>query len=123
LGGLGVRRKRIALPLCEIAFLFIMLGGKKRGLSLSANRRIGFILFGLQLKSKASLPHSGSLGLFVSVPPESKLSSGHQQKASVHLHRGFSLVDKRFEISNLDLIRDIRSIINLEEFLFLSLID
>jgi hypothetical protein len=39
------------------------------------------------------------------------------EKALVHSHQGFFGVDKRFEIFNLDLIRDMHSIIKLEEVL------
>jgi hypothetical protein len=39
----------------------------------------------------------------------------HHRKALVHSHQGFFFVDKRFEISNLDLKRDMAKIFILEE--------
>jgi len=47
----------------------------------------------------------------------------NKEKALLLSQQGFSFVDKRFEISNLELIEDIQSIINLEAILFLGLKD
>jgi len=49
----------------------------------------------------------GTVVLFVSIPSNSKLLTGCQQKSLAVKRQGFFFVDKRFEISNLDLIRDL----------------
>jgi hypothetical protein len=51
------------------------------------------------------------LGFFVSIPSESKLSSGCQQKSPAVSRQGFFFVAESGEISNLSLIEDIKKIL------------
>jgi hypothetical protein len=52
------------------------------------------------------------------VTPWHDLNPG-KQKSPVLSHQGFFFVDKRFEISNLDLIRDMQNFIKLMSILLL----
>jgi hypothetical protein len=56
-------------------------------------------------------------GLFIFIPHLSKLSSVYKQKSPSLSRQGFFFVDKRFEISNHDLVRDMVEIVELTEVL------
>ena len=68
-------------------------------------------------KEKALHPPAASVGSFHFYPSPEQARLGLKTKIPGTFAPGFFFVDKRFEISNLGLIRDIVSIIRLEEVL------
>jgi hypothetical protein len=74
------------------------------------------ILLGVLYKEKALLPPRRELRALL-FPSLTRASSARSEnnKALVLSHQGFFFVDKRFEISNLDLVRDLGEIIKLEK--------
>ena len=75
------------------------------------------IHFGVQLKEKPLHPPSASVGSFYFYPSLEQAQLGLKIKIPGASRQGFFLVDKRFEISNLDIIRDMKEIIILRESL------
>jgi hypothetical protein len=66
-------------------------------------------------KEKALHPPSASAGFCYCKSLQKQAFDGFPIKNPGALRQGFFFVDKRFEISNLDLIRDMIGIIMLEE--------
>ena len=75
------------------------------------------------LTPKMPFPLSRNAGFFICPRPQASLGLFQIKKPCCIRSKGFFLVDKRFEISNLDLIRDMDSIIKLEEVLSISVED
>jgi len=71
------------------------------------------------LNNEKSLQCFHTASGFCFQPSVSQAGFGLKTKTPALSRQGFFLVDKRFEISNLDLIRDIDRIIKLEEVLFI----
>jgi hypothetical protein len=70
----------------------------------------------VELTKKSQTCYRGSCVFFIAVPQESKLSAVHQQKSRVCLRPTWLFfLDKRFEISNQNLARDITLIVELGE--------
>jgi hypothetical protein len=80
------------------------------GLRLSP---FGVILFGLQPEEKALQPPSASVGSFYFYPSPEQAQLGLKTKIPGTFAPGFFFVDKRFEISNLNMVRDLMKVVEL----------